>query len=123
MSFLLTVFELLILIVFVAAQNDCYHAWNERSSTGTCTSDADCRAGSSCIFSLNTNSRICCGPKAGAILPACPPGKNLPPLGSSSGIVCSGPDDVEQCPSPFKCTESATNFEKLSGQSNFICCS
>ncbi|KAI6217112.1 hypothetical protein M3Y99_01781600 [Aphelenchoides fujianensis] len=122
MSFLLTILEFSFVFSVVVAQNECYHAWNERSSAGTCTADGDCGAGSNCVFSLAANARVCCGPKAGAVLPTCPPGKTLPPLGSSSGIVCAGPNDAEQCPSPFQCTESATNFDKLPGQSNFVCC-
>ncbi|KAI6190982.1 hypothetical protein M3Y97_00178000 [Aphelenchoides bicaudatus] len=114
-------FALLTLVVKSTLENECYHAWNQRSSNNECKSDADCTItpGANCIFSLTTNSRICCAPKAGAVLPACPPGKSLPPLGSSSGIVCAGLDDVDQCPEPYKCTESVTQFDKLPGQNNF----
>lgn len=99
---------------------ECYHAWSEIIPGKSCSVTADCgEASADCIFSIVTNSRICCKPKPGATLPSCPSGLKILSVGKNSGIVCESKD---QCPDGFQCLESTTNFDKLPGQGNKICC-
>ncbi|CAD5230553.1 unnamed protein product [Bursaphelenchus okinawaensis] len=106
--------------------SECYHAFAERSNQEVCKTSDDCSDSSSdCIFSVSTGKHICCGVKEGATLPSCPSGKQLfqNGRGPASTIICAAPDEEDRCPDGFACAESTTDFEKINGQSNYVCCS
>ncbi|KAK6056332.1 hypothetical protein COOONC_06164 [Cooperia oncophora] len=92
---------------------DCYLPF--LSATDVCKSESDCASGS-CVYSINRLQRVCCEPKAGAVQPVCSSGKPAP-----MPVLCD-PNQADACPDDYECRESSTEFEKISGEPNFLCC-
>uniref|UniRef100_A0A7E4VPY0 Secreted protein n=1 Tax=Panagrellus redivivus TaxID=6233 RepID=A0A7E4VPY0_PANRE len=114
------VFSVVVVLVTVNAVPECYYAWSERMPGKTCATASDCGdATADCLYSINDGKHICCKPKAGAVLPKCPNNRQILSVGKNTGVVCTSSD---QCPDSYECVESTTNFDKLAGQGNKICC-
>ncbi|CAD5233323.1 unnamed protein product [Bursaphelenchus xylophilus] len=119
-------FVLLIEAFHNVKANECHHAFAENANKELCSSPNDCsNPTADCIFSIKAGKRVCCAEKKGAVLPVCPNGRQLFLGGRNpaSSIVCASPDEEDRCPDGYTCTESATNFDKVHGQSNSVCCS